>query len=111
MKTCLKCNEPYANPDDAFHKDKSRKDGYRAYCKKCIKEKSLEYYYHKHPKLENKCIDCGINIDHLHPQSIRCEGCRTLNIRANNTKRERIRLKKLKDSVCECSAQKKIKKD
>lgn len=34
MKLCTRCKEE--KPFDAFHKDKSHKDGYRSFCKSCV---------------------------------------------------------------------------
>ena len=41
MKTCTKCHLEKAF--DAFHKDKTHNDGYRSFCKDCVK-----LYMHKH---------------------------------------------------------------
>jgi len=41
MKTCSKCKREL--PVGQFHKDKSKSDGLRIYCKKCSSERSKEY--------------------------------------------------------------------
>jgi hypothetical protein len=42
MKTCTKCNEVKALTK--FHRDKSRKDGYRNICKPCVVLYMQDYY-------------------------------------------------------------------
>ena len=42
MKTCTKCNLEKAF--DAFHKDKTHKDGYRSFCKACVSLYTRKHY-------------------------------------------------------------------
>ena len=46
MKTCTKCQE--VKLFTAFHKDKTRADGYRSLCKACVSSHSKQYH------IENK---------------------------------------------------------
>lgn len=41
-KVCKKCETN--KPIEAYHKDRSAKDGHRAYCKDCVKEYNKRYY-------------------------------------------------------------------
>lgn len=41
-KTCTKCGE--TKPRDEFHRDKSKRDGSRSRCKKCVRAQKAEYY-------------------------------------------------------------------
>lgn len=41
-KTCTKCGE--TKPRDEFHRDKSKRDGRRSRCKKCVRAQKAEYY-------------------------------------------------------------------
>lgn len=52
-KKCSKCCE--LKKYSEFHKQKTRKDGYRSQCKSCVKSVSLKYYEDNNNKiLENK---------------------------------------------------------
>lgn len=75
------CGITYENVEENFHKDKSREDGFAAWCKSCRKKSSKERYDHLNPKAQKNCMDCGLDITHLHTQRLRCDGCKTIHLR------------------------------
>lgn len=79
MKTCGKCKQDKELSE--FHKDNTRKDKLHPYCKECLNQMRRDNREFKKVKQDNLCIDCGININHLHYNCIRCEGCKVINDR------------------------------
>ena len=54
MKTCTKCKEVKAITE--FHRDKSRKDGYRNVCKPCIISYMQDYYVANKDKVVARAV-------------------------------------------------------
>jgi hypothetical protein len=55
MKTCTYCNQE--KPFEDFHKDASRKDGYRHACKKCISAYMVENYKKNKERVKAKVYE------------------------------------------------------
>lgn len=55
MKTCSKCNESKRLTE--FHRDKSRKDGYRNLCKPCVNHYMYGYYGRNKDKVVQRALD------------------------------------------------------
>lgn len=117
-KTCTVCLIPKELNDENFHRDSTRKDGFKSRCKPCIKGITAEYRKKKLKEISDSkiakpgmkfCTECGkeqniqteFNIDHSKKDGhlSRCKTCLS-KIRNNN----RIRIESIKAQMAQTSA-------
>ena len=104
MKKCSKCGEEKELTAEYWHKDKSKKDGYRGQCKECMKEyyyknqeekrkKAVEYYYeNREAKLEYQeqyYKDNREKISEYYKQYLQSEQGRKNNAKSEQNRRAR----------------------